>query len=127
MPRPLLVLGLALLAAPALAQQFPAAPLRTPGEPMRAFSLTNRSGQVITSAQARMSDGKQRVLTYAPIQRDQAREIVVPRRECLNAMIVHLNNGQTLHADHMNDCDAARIIVGRAGIGVASNVKPLGH
>jgi len=125
MPRPLLLLGLVLVSAPALAQQFPAAPLRSPGEQMRSFSLTNQSGQVITSAQAQMTDGKKRVLTYAPIQRNQAREIVVPRQECLDQVVVHLNNGQTLHADHMNDCKATKIVVGQAGIGMQSNLNPL--
>ncbi|HUN42675.1 MAG TPA: hypothetical protein VMU81_20460 [Acetobacteraceae bacterium] len=124
MSRPLLPIALVLLATPALAQQLPAAPLRAPGA-MRSFSLTNRSGEVIVSAEAKMTNGKQRVLTYAPIQRNQAREIVVPRQECLDSVAVHLNNGQTLRAAHMNDCKATKIIVGRTGIGVASNENPL--
>ncbi|HTW69098.1 MAG TPA: hypothetical protein VME47_04350 [Acetobacteraceae bacterium] len=125
MPRTLLMIALVLSAAPALAQQFPAAPVRSPGQPVRSFSLTNQSGQVIVSAQAKMSDGKQRVLTYAPIQRNQAREIVVPRQECLDSMAVHLNDGQTLRAVHMNDCNGTKIIVGPTGIRIASNANPL--
>ena len=109
---------------PDVAQQFPAAPLRTPGEQMRSFSLTNESGQVVTSAQAHMTDGKDRVLTYEPIQRNQAREIVVPRQECLDSVVVHLNNGRTLRAEHMNDCKATKIVVGKTGIGIASNANP---
>jgi hypothetical protein len=124
MLRPVLLLCLTLAAIPALAQEFPAAPLRSPGEQMRSFSLTNESGQVVTSAQAHMTDGKNRVLTYAPVQPNHAREIVVPREECLGSLAVHLNNGRTLRADHMNDCKATQILVGEAGLGVRSRVNP---
>ncbi len=124
MLRTLPLAALLLAASPTLAQQFPAAPLRTPGQQMRSFSLTNESGQVVTSAQAHMTDGKDRVLTYEPIQRNQAREIVVPRQECLDSVVVHLNNGQTLRAGHMNDCKATKIVVGKTGIGIASNANP---
>jgi hypothetical protein len=111
---------------PALAQQFPAAPLRSQGEQMRSFSLKNESGQVITSAQAHMTNGKNRVLTYEPVQPNQAREIVVPRNECLDSLTIHLNDGRTFHADHMNDCKETKILVGNRGIGLASNVNPQG-
>lgn len=124
MLRPSLLLLLTLAAVPALAQQFPAAPLRSPGEQMRSFSLKNESGQVVTSAQAHMTDGKNRVLTYASLQPNQAREIVVPRRECLDSLAVQLNNGRTLRAGHLNDCNATQIVVGEAGLGVQSNVNP---
>jgi hypothetical protein len=113
-----------LVAAPAFAQQFPAAPLQSPGEQVRTFWFKNESGQVIMSVQAHMTDGKNRVLTYAPVEPTQAREIVVPREECIDSMAVHLNNGRTLRADHMNDCKATQIVVGEAGIGVQSNVNP---
>ena len=125
MLRPLIVTAVMLIAAPALAQRFPAAPLRTPGEQVRSFALTNRSGDVIVSVEAKMTDGTRRVLTYAPIQRNEVREIVVPRQECLDSMAVHLNNGKTLRAVHMKDCKATRITVGRTGIGTATNENPL--
>jgi hypothetical protein len=127
MPRVLLLTCVLLAAGPALAQQFPAAPLRSPGEQMRSFSLKNESHQAVTSAQAHMTDGQNRVLTYEPVQPNQAREIVVPRKECLDAVIVHLNDGRTLRADHMNDCKATQIVVGDAGIGMQSNVNPRGQ
>jgi hypothetical protein len=116
--------GLLLAATPALAQQFPAAPLRSKGEQVRAFSLKNESGQVVTSAQAHMTDGKRRVLTYEPVQPNEAREIVVPRNECIDAVTVQLNDGRTLRANHMNDCKETKIVVGKAGIDVQSNTNP---
>ena len=82
---------------------------------MRSFSLKNESGQVLTSAQAHMTDGKNRVLTYASVQPNQAREIVVPRQECLDSLVVQLNNGRTLRAGHLNDCKATQIVVGEPG------------
>jgi hypothetical protein len=114
----LLLVCLTLAAGPALAQQYPAAPLRSPGEQMRSFSLKNESGQVVTSAQAHMTDGKNRVLTYEPVQPNQAREIVVPRKECLDSIAVQLNNGRTLRANHMKSCKETQIVVGDAGIGM---------
>ncbi len=123
MLRLLPVVYLVLSAGPALAQQFPAAPLRAPGEQMRSFSLKNESKDVVTSAQAHMTDGKDRVLTYAPVQPNETKEIVVPRAECLDSVAVHLNNGHTLRADHMNDCKAAQVVVGDAGIGTQSNAR----
>lgn len=124
MSRLILLTAVLLCATPTLAQQFPAAPLRSAGEQMRSFSMTNQSGQVVTSAVAHMTDGKTRVLTYAPVQPNQAREIVVPRNECLDSLTVHLNDGRTLNAAHMNDCKATKILVGAAGIGTQSNVNP---
>ena len=125
MSRLLLVISVLLAAAPAMAQQHPAAPLRSQGERMRSFSLINRSGQVVTAAQAHMTDGKDRVLTYAPIQPNEAREIVVPASECLDAVTVHLNDGRTLRGAHLNDCKLTKIVVGHSGIGTNSNENPL--
>ncbi len=123
MSRLLPAVCLLLTAGAAQAQQFPAAPVRTPGEQMRSFLLKNESGEVLTSAQAHMTDGQNRVLTYEPVQPNQAREIVVPRKECLDSLAIHLNNGRTLRADHMNDCKATQIVVGDAG--VRANVNPV--
>lgn len=113
-----------LSAVPALAQQHPAAPLTPSAAQMRSFSMKNQSGEVITSAEARMTDGKTRVLTYAPVQPNEAREIVVPRQECLAALTVHLNNGKTLRAGHLRDCKETKIFVGAHGIGIGSNLNP---
>lgn len=124
MLRPLPFACMVLLAGPALAQQFPAAPLRSKGEQMRSFSMKNQSGQVITSAEAHMTDGKTRVLTYAPVQPNEAREIVVPRQECLAGLTVHLNNGKILHATKLNDCKSTKVFVGAQGIGIGSNLNP---
>ncbi|HUB13996.1 MAG TPA: hypothetical protein VMB34_18750 [Acetobacteraceae bacterium] len=123
----LLTVWLMLAGGSALAQQLPAAPLGSPGQQMRSLSLTNQSGQVITSAEAQMTDGRKRVLTYAPIERNQARAIVVPRQECLDSVEVHLNNGQTLRASHLHDCKATKIVVGTAGIRLNANLNPLRH
>ena len=108
----------------AYAQTYPAAPLSPKGEQARSLSLRNMSGQVITSAQAHMTDGSNRVLTHETVQPNQAREIVVPRNACLEGVTVHLNNGSTLKADKLNDCRSSLIVVGGEGIDVRSaNVR----
>jgi hypothetical protein len=109
---------LLLAAAPAWAQQYPAAPLSPNGEQARAFSLKNMSHQPVVSARAFMTDGQTRVLTHSPIEPGQAREVVVPRKDCLKAVSVQLNNGRSLKADHLNDCRSNLLIVGDNGIDV---------
>ncbi|HUB45998.1 MAG TPA: hypothetical protein VMB73_13510 [Acetobacteraceae bacterium] len=125
MIRVVLPVCLVLIAAPALAQQLPVAPLGSPGEQMRRFLLANQSGQTIVSAEAWMTDGEKRVLTYAPIPRNQARWIVIPRQECLDSMVVKLDNGLTQRAKHMNNCKAIKIVVGQARIVITPNQDPL--
>lgn len=124
MVRLLLVCCLALAAAPAAAQQFSAAPLVPKGEQVRSFVLRNQSGAAITSVLAQMTDGKKRVLTYEPVEPNQARRIVVPRNECLDVVTVRLTTGKTLRAADLNDCGAAPIVVGEAAIAVQAPVKP---
>jgi hypothetical protein len=121
MPRPLLLMAAMLIGVPALAQQLPVVPLRSPKDQVWRFLLTNQSGQVIVSALAQMTDGKKRVLTYSPLPRKEARWIVVPKQECLDSLVVHLNDGETLRADHMNDCTAGKIVVGPARVVVVSS------
>ena len=106
------------------AQTYPAAPLSPNGEQARSLSLKNTSGQTITSAQAQMTDGSSRVLTHEPLQPNQAREVVVPRKACLQGVTVHLTNGRTFKADSLNDCRSSEIIVGGEGINVRSANVP---
>ena len=126
MPRPLFLAACLLIATPAMAQLHPSAPLGPSGQQVRSFSLKNMSHQAIVFARARMTDGKIQALTYSPIQPGQAREVVVPRKECLAEVTVHLNNGRRLKAPHLNDCRSNQLIVGDKGIDVLSaNVQRL--
>lgn len=113
-----LLAALLLAAAPAWAQQYPAAPLSPNGEQARAFSLKNMAHDPVVSARATMTDGQTRVLTHEPIQPGQARQVVVPRKDCLAKVSVQLNNGRTLKAEHLNDCRSNLLIVGDKGIDV---------
>lgn len=86
------------------------------------------SGRTIVSARAFMTNGHSRVLTHAPLRPGQAREVVVPRRECLSAVSVQLNNGHTLKATHLDDCRSNQLVVGNQGIDVFSaDVLQLRH
>lgn len=123
MNRLLPLVCLSLATVPALAQQLPIPPLRSPGEQMRSFLLANWSGQVITAAEANMTDGKHRVLIYAPLQPGHAQRIVLPRKECLDSVVVYLNDGQSLRANHMDDCKDTPIEVARGKISLASNPR----
>ena len=120
MSRFALISGLLLLtsSAPALAQPMPPGP--APAQ-SRAFSLKNMTGQVITSAQARTTDGNTRVLSHEPLQPNESRQIIVPRNACLDSVIVHLNDGRTLKAENMDDCRSNQLVVGEQGINVLSS------
>ncbi len=78
------------------------------------------SHQAIVFARAYMTNGKSRALTYSPIEPGEAREVVVPRKDCLSSVSVQLNNGRTLKAAHLNDCRSNQLIVGDQGIDVLS-------
>ena len=119
MPRPLFLAGFLLIAAPAMAQLHPSAPLGPSGQQVRSFSLKNMSHQPIVF-RAKMTDGQIRALTYSPVQPGQAREIVVPRKECLAEVTVQLNDGRSLKAPNLNDCRSNQLIVGDKGIDVLS-------
>ena len=120
MPRPLVLAALLLIATPAMAQIHPSVPLGPSGEQARSFSLKNMSHQAVVFARARMTDGKARALTYSPIQPGEAREIVVPRKECLAEVVVQLNNGRSLKASNLDDCRSNQLIVHDGGIDVLS-------
>ncbi|HET8997707.1 MAG TPA: hypothetical protein VFN42_13650 [Acetobacteraceae bacterium] len=120
MPRPALLAALLLFATPALAQVRPSAPLGPSGQNVRSFSLKNMSHAPVVFARARMTDGKIRALTYSPIQPGEARQIVVPRKECLADVVVKLNNGRTLKAPNLNDCRSNQLVVRDRGINVLS-------
>lgn len=121
MPRPVLLAALLLFATPALAQIRPSAPLGPSGQDVRSFSMKNMSHAPIVFARARMTDGKIRALTYSPVQPGQAREIIVPRKECLAEVVVQLNDGRTLKAPNLNDCRSNQLVVGDRGINVLSS------
>lgn len=126
MSRVALLAALLLVTGPAWAQQYPAAPLGPSGEQARAFSLKNMSHQAIVSAKAFMTDGQSRVLTHSPIEPGQSREVVVPRKDCISAVSVQLNNGRSLKAENLDDCRSNQMIVGDQGIDIlGSDVQRL--
>ena len=81
------------------------------------------SRQAIVFARAYMTNGKSRALTYSPIAPGDARQVVVPRKDCLASVSVQLNDGRTLKAAHLHDCRSNQLIVSDHGIDVlAANV-----
>jgi hypothetical protein len=108
----------------ALAQPAPTAPIAVAQS--QSFALHNLSRQPVVSALARMTDGQTRVLTHEPIQVGQVRWIVVPRKQCVAMVTVHLNDGRVLTADGLNDCRPSRMVVSDAGIERREGSRPSG-
>jgi hypothetical protein len=120
----LLAATLLLACQPAWSQTHPAAPLGPSGEQARSISFQNLSGATVTAAHATMTDGKGVDLSKGPVRPTQAREVVVPRSECLAGVDVRLDNGQDLNAKAPNDCRATRVVVNDGGLQFISSAVP---
>ena len=121
-----LAFGIACMFAsgPTWSQTYPAAPLGPSGEQARSISLQNLSSATVTEASATMTDGKTHALSQGPVRPRQAREIVVPRDECLADVNVRLDNGRSLNSRPGHDCRATRIVVSDNGVQFISSAVP---
>lgn len=96
------------------------APLKTM-EQAHSYGLINHSKQAIISANARMTNGNVRALTWdKPILPDQGRNVAVPSNDCLASLTVHLKSGRTLQSTGKPDCHATHITVTDNAIEIAS-------
>ena len=122
--QPLLVATLLLACQPAWSQTYPAAPLGPSGEQARSISFQNLSNATVTAARATMTDGKTVDLIKGPVRPTQAREVVVPREDCLAGVDVRLDNGQNLNAKAPDGCRATRVVVNDNGVQFISSAVP---
>ncbi len=113
------------IAAPAVAQvsqQPNAAPLKTM-QRARSYSLLNRSSHTIVAAQIRMSDNRQRDLTWdQPVRPQEGRNIAVPANECLTVITVKFRSGRSMQSGSP-DCRDTRITVRDDSIQIGSSAS----
>jgi hypothetical protein len=112
MPRSLPLGCLALLVAvPAwAAQQAPAASLYHQQD-SRSIAIHNLAHQSVTAARVQTTDGRTWNLAKGSIPQNQAKEIIVPARDCITAIRVTLQNGRTLGQTGLNACRNTEIVV----------------
>jgi hypothetical protein len=96
-------------------------PLST--ERARSYSVLNRSDSTIVFAQARMTNGDQRDLTWGkPIRPRQGRNIAIPSRDCLAELTVKLQSGHTMQSGSP-DCRKTHITVTDDAIQIGSSAS----
>ncbi len=111
-----LAAGLVLGGAPARAQQQTATPSQNPPRPassnLRAYTLRNMSGKVITQAHAYMSNDKTDLVTsQSAIQPNQAQNFGTDQKGCLDHISVTFKDGQTLDSGKLADCHVQTMVV----------------
>ena len=110
-----LAIGLA-LGGVAQAQQQTATPSSNPPRPassnLRAYTLRNMSGKVITQAHAYMSNDKTDLVTsQSAIQPNQAQSFGTDQKGCLDHISVTFKDGQTLDSGKLADCHVQTMVV----------------
>ena len=108
-----LVLGGAVMAT---AQQQTATPSQSPPHPassnLRAYTLRNMSGKVITQAHAFMSNDKTDLVTsQSSIQPNQAQTFGTDQKGCLEHVAVTFKDGSTVDSGHLTDCHIQTMVV----------------
>ena len=111
-----LAIGLALGASVAQAQQQTATPSSNPPRPassnLRAYTLRNMSGKVITQAHAYMSNDKTDLVTsQSAIQPNQAQTFGTDQKGCLDHISVTFKDGKTLDSGTLADCHVQTMVV----------------
>ena len=111
-----LAAGLVLGGASAHAQQQTATPSQSPPRPassnLRAYTLRNMSGKVITQAHAYMSNDKTDLVTsQSAIQPNQAQTFGTDQKGCLDHISVTFKDGQTLDSGKLADCHVQTMVV----------------
>ena len=115
-----------LLAAPALAQNLPGQGKERPStHNIRSYTLKNQSGQVITAAEARFSDGQSKsIAPDSGIQPLQGQSFSEDQKACLTNVTATLKDGTKLAlAGTPTDCRLAVVIVEPKSIVVNSSAS----
>lgn len=88
------------------------------------YELVNHSGHVIVSAEARMTNGDVRDLTWGkPVLPRKGRNVAVPAKECLAVVTVRFDDGRAMRSGAPN-CRQTRITVTDHAISIGNNGTP---
>jgi len=113
-----------LLATPALAAQNPSAASLYHQQDARAIAIQNWSSQTVVAARVQTTDGKIWNLAKGEISSNQAKEVVVPARDCIANITVKLQNGHTLSDNGLHECSNTKIVVRDEGISIPQQAVP---
>lgn len=102
-----------LLAAPALAQNLPDQGKGRPStHDIRNYTLKNKSGQVITAAEARFSNGQSKsIAPDSGIEPEEGQSFGEDQKACLTHVTATLKDGTKLTLAGLSDCKLSVVIV----------------
>ena len=85
----------------------------TPGSSqLRNYTLKNTAEETITEASVRLTDNSTRVLTdKGPITKNHSQTFAAPGNACVTEVQVKFQDGRTLEAKGITDCNAATLVV----------------
>ncbi len=92
----------------------------------RSIAIHNLSGQDVESARVQTTDGKVWNLSRGSIPPNQARELIVPARDCIANVAVRLKNGQTLAGRGLHECRNTEIVVHADSVSIPRRAVPGG-
>jgi hypothetical protein len=73
--------------------------------------LKNLSGETVTQARVRTTQGHVWDMSAGGLTSNQATQVTVPARECVDSVEVALENGRTMRASDLNACNERQIVV----------------
>ena len=115
----ILVIGL----GPALAQ-VRNMPNATTAATASQIVLKNLSGETISQARVRTRQGHVWDMSAGGLTSNQATQVAVPARECVDSVEVALKNGRKMQAGDLNACNETQIVVGTDHISIPHQAIP---
>jgi hypothetical protein len=73
--------------------------------------LKNLSGETVTQARVRTTQGHAWDMSAGGLTSNQATQVTVPARECIDSVEVALENGRKMRASDLNACNETQIVV----------------
>ena len=86
--------------------------------------LKNLSGETITQARVRTKQGHAWEMSAGGLTSNQATQVTVPARECVDSVEVALESGRKMRASDLNACNETQIVVGTDRISIPHQAIP---
>jgi hypothetical protein len=86
--------------------------------------LKNLSGETITQARVQTTQGHAWDMGAGGLTSNQATQVAVPARECIDSVEVALESGRKLRAGGLNACNETQIVVGTDHISIPHQAIP---
>ena len=86
--------------------------------------LKNLSGETISQARVQTKQGHVWDMSTGGLTSEQATQVAVPARECIDSVDVALENGRKMQASNLNSCDETQIVVSTDRIFIPQQAVP---